>query len=347
MIRLENVTRVYGQGARAVTALKDVNLEVAPGSITGVIGVSGAGKSTLIRCVNLLERPTRGRVFVAGQELTALNKDALRKARHGIGMIFQHFNLLESRTVRGNIGLPLELIGTPRRDIDQRIDELLALTGLDERASAYPAALSGGQKQRVAIARALASNPKALLCDEATSALDPQTTSSILALLRDINQRLGLTILLITHEMEVVRTICDQVALISGGALVETSPVGDFFTRPATEEGRVFLNDFLQLAPSNALLQRLTDSAGQDSLPVVRLTFRGQSLSSELMTRLEQRFGIRLRILQARVENIQGRTLGLMIVELDGAGTTINAAMDHLHTLDVQTEVLGHVQRHD
>ncbi|MFC0338440.1 D-methionine transport system ATP-binding protein [Kushneria avicenniae] len=347
MIRLENVTRVYGQGAGAVTALKDVNLEVAPGSITGVIGVSGAGKSTLIRCVNLLERPTRGRVFVADQELTALNKEALRKARHGIGMIFQHFNLLESRTVRGNIGLPLELIGTPRRDIDQRIDELLELTGLAERANAYPAALSGGQKQRVAIARALASNPKALLCDEATSALDPQTTSAILTLLRDINQRLGLTILLITHEMEVVRTICDQVALISGGALVETAPVGDFFTRPATEEGRLFLNDFLQLAPSNALLQRLSDGGAGNGVPVVRLTFRGQSLSSELMTHLEQRFGLRLHILQARVENIQGRTLGLMIAEFDGDRDIIDDAMAHLHTLDVQTEVLGHVQRHD
>lgn len=346
MIRLENVTRVYGQGAKAVTALKDVNLEVAAGSITGVIGVSGAGKSTLIRCVNLLERPTRGRVFVAGQELTAMNKTELRKARHGIGMIFQHFNLLESRTVRGNIGLPLELIGTPRHEIDQRIDELLELTGLNDRASAYPAALSGGQKQRVAIARALASNPQALLCDEATSALDPQTTSSILTLLRDINQRLGLTILLITHEMEVVRTICDQVALISGGALVETAAVGDFFTRPATEEGRIFLNDFLQLAPSNTLLQRMADSP-EDNIPVVRLVFRGQALSSQLMTQLEQHFGIRLRILQARVENIQGRTLGLMIAEFDGARDTLCAAMEHLHTLDVQTEVLGHVQRHD
>lgn len=346
MIRLENVTRVYGQGAKAVTALKDVNLEVAAGSITGVIGVSGAGKSTLIRCVNLLERPTRGRVFVAGQELTAMDKTELRKARHGIGMIFQHFNLLESRTVRGNIGLPLELIGTPRHEIDQRIDELLELTGLNDRASAYPAALSGGQKQRVAIARALASNPQALLCDEATSALDPQTTSSILTLLRDINQRLGLTILLITHEMEVVRTICDQVALISGGALVETAAVGDFFTRPTTEEGRIFLNDFLQLAPSNTLLQRMADSP-EDNIPVVRLVFRGQALSSQLMTQLEQHFGIRLRILQARVENIQGRTLGLMIAEFDGTRDTLGAAMEHLHTLDVQTEVLGHVQRHD
>lgn len=349
MIRLDNVTRTYGQGAQAVTALKAVNLEVPAGSITGVIGVSGAGKSTLIRCVNLLERPTSGRVWVDGQEMTALSPAELRRARHGIGMIFQHFNLLESRNVRGNIALPLELIGTPRAEIERRIDELIELTGLTERAHAWPAALSGGQKQRVAIARALASNPKALLCDEATSALDPQTTASILALLRDINRRLGLTILLITHEMAVVRTICDQIALISEGELVENASVGDFFTRPTTPQGRAFLDDFLRLAPSNALLERMaqTPADGEASLPVVRLSFRGHALSSRLLSQLEGTHGVALNILQARLENIQGRTLGLMIAEFDGSAPAVEAALSHLNTREIQTEVLGHVRRHD
>lgn len=349
MIRLDNVTRVYGQGAQAVTALKAVSLEVPPGSITGVIGVSGAGKSTLIRCVNLLERPTSGRVQVDGQEMTALTPAELRRARHDIGMIFQHFNLLESRNVRGNIALPLELIGTPRAEIDRRIDELIELTGLTGRAHAWPAALSGGQKQRVAIARALASNPKALLCDEATSALDPQTTASILALLRDINRRLGLTILLITHEMEVVRTICDQVALISEGELVENASVGDFFTRPTTPQGRDFLDDFLKLTPSNALVERMMKAAADDDqhLPIVRLSFRGHALSSRLLSHLERDYGVTLDILQARLENIQGRTLGLMIAEFDGKPCALKEALSHLNTLEIQTEILGHVRRDD
>jgi D-methionine transport system ATP-binding protein len=259
MIELSNVSKTYGSGDSAVHALQNVDLTIPKGTIHGVIGLSGAGKSTLIRCVNLLERPTSGSVVVDGQEMTGLSRSELNHARHRIGMIFQHFNLLTTRTVFDNVALPLELMGEKRSAIKNRVLPLLEMVGLADKAKQYPAQLSGGQKQRVAIARALASKPHVLLCDEATSALDPQTTSSILELLRDINHQLGITILLITHEMEVVKSICHRVSLISDGKLVEDAEVGDFFTAPATQLGRDFLNDFLQLSPP----ERATGAPGR------------------------------------------------------------------------------------
>jgi D-methionine transport system ATP-binding protein len=219
MIELRNITKEFRQGGRVTTALSDVSLHVPKGQIMGVIGESGAGKSTLIRCVNLLERPTGGQVIVGGVDLMQLPAAELTRVRRSIGMIFQHFNLLSSRTVFGNIAFPLELAATPRADIQRRVGELLELTGLENKAADYPSKLSGGQKQRVAIARALAANPSVLLCDEATSALDPATTRNILALLKEINEKLNLTILLITHEMDVVRDICHDVAILRGGRL--------------------------------------------------------------------------------------------------------------------------------
>ncbi|WP_106478293.1 methionine ABC transporter ATP-binding protein [Phytohalomonas tamaricis] len=347
MIKLENVSKIYGQGSGAVHALKPVDLHVPKGSITGVIGTSGAGKSTLIRCVNLLERPSTGRVLVDEQDLTALSESGLRKARHDIGMIFQHFNLLSSRTVFANVALPLELMGITKRDIRDRVLPLLELTGLSDKAASYPAELSGGQKQRVAIARALASRPKVLLCDEATSALDPQTTASILTLLRDINTQLGLTILLITHEMEVVKTICDQVALIANGELVETAEVGDFFTAPRTQLGRTFLNDYLELEPPRNLLERLLEAPGERTHPIVRLAFRGDTASAPIISRLSREFDIEVSILEARIEDIQGRTLGLMIAELMGPTAITQDVLTFLNKLDLHVEVLGHVQRND
>lgn len=241
MIKLSNITKVFQQGHRTVQALNNVSLHVPAGQIYGVIGASGAGKSTLIRCINLLERPTQGTIKVDSQDLTALSESALTKARRQIGMIFQHFNLLSSRTVFGNIALPLELYNTPRKDIERRVDELLKLVGLSDKRDAWAVNLSGGQKQRVAIARALASNPKVLLCDEATSALDPATTRSILELLKDINRRLGLTILLITHEMDVVKRICDCVAVISNGELIEQDTVSEVFSHPKTPLAQQFI----------------------------------------------------------------------------------------------------------
>ncbi|QEL11265.1 methionine ABC transporter ATP-binding protein [Kushneria phosphatilytica] len=347
MIQLDNVTRIFGQGGSAVKALDDVSLAVPAGSITGVIGTSGAGKSTLIRCVNLLERPTSGHVTVNGVELTGLNDRELRRARHDIGMIFQHFNLLNSRTVRGNIALPLELMGIDKHDIQSRIDPLLELTGLSGRADAWPSMLSGGQKQRVAIARALASRPRLLLCDEATSALDPQTTASILTLLRDINEQLGITILLITHEMEVVRNICDRVALLSEGRIIEHAATGEFFTRPESPEGRTFLNDYLELTPSRSLQSRLFAEPAEDRHPVVRLTFHDDSVARVLASRLAREFGVDISILQSRIEEVRGRTLGLMIAEIMGPASHTRQVLQHLHTLELDVEVLGHVQRHD
>ncbi|WP_445010010.1 methionine ABC transporter ATP-binding protein [Vreelandella stevensii] len=345
MIELSNVSKTYGSGPSAVHALQDVNLTIPKGSIHGVIGLSGAGKSTLIRCVNLLERPTSGKVQVDGQEMTQLSRRDLNQARHRIGMIFQHFNLLTTRTVFDNVALPLELMGEKRNAIKNRVLPLLDMVGLADKARQYPAQLSGGQKQRVAIARALASKPNVLLCDEATSALDPQTTSSILELLRDINQQLGITILLITHEMEVVKSICHRVSLISGGRLVEDAEVGDFFTAPATQLGREFLNDFLQLSPPKELLARLQTQPGEQTHPVVRLTFSGDAVSTPLISRLARECSVDVSILQAKVESIQDRTLGLMIAELLGTPTQTEQAMSYLESHQLQVEVLGHVQR--
>ncbi|MWJ28286.1 methionine ABC transporter ATP-binding protein [Halomonas sediminis] len=345
MIYLENISKTYGVGANTVHALQNVNLHIPQGKIHGVIGLSGAGKSTLIRCVNLLERPSAGKVSVDGQDMTALSPQALNKARHRIGMIFQHFNLLTSRTVFDNIALPLELMGETRSTIRQRVGPLLELVGLVDKANQYPAQLSGGQKQRVAIARALASKPNVLLCDEATSALDPQTTGSILELLRDINKKLGLTILLITHEMEVVKSICHRVSLISDGELVEDAEVGDFFTAPRTQLGREFLNDFLQLEPPKELIERLSPDAGTHTHPVVRLTFSGDAVSTPLISRLARECEVDVSILQAKVESIQDRTLGLMIAELLGTPQQTRDAMAYLESHQLQIEVLGHVQR--
>lgn len=261
MITLDHVSKVFHKGKSVVAALSDVSFRVEPGEIFGVIGSSGAGKSTLIRCINLLERPTAGKVIVDGMDLMRLTPRELTLARRDIGMIFQHFNLLSSRTVFGNVALPLELSGRPTTEIDKRVRELLALVGLEQKILDYPASLSGGQKQRVAIARTLASQPKVLLCDEATSALDPETTLSILGLLKDINRQFGITILLITHDMNVVRTICDRVAVISEGRLIEVGRVQEVFARPKTELTRRFIASAQHFAPSSA--EALPESGGE------------------------------------------------------------------------------------
>ena len=244
MIKFEHVDKVYGSG---VKALNDINLEIEQGEFVAVIGLSGAGKSTLVRCINMLERPTAGQVFVDGAELTKMSDAQLRKARQNIGMIFQHFNLLTSRTVFDNIAFPLEIQGMSKAEIEKRVRPLLELVGLESRGDYYPSQLSGGQKQRVGIARALASNPKVLLCDEATSALDPQTTKSILELLMDINKKMNLTIVLITHQMEVVKTICDRVAVIENGVIIEQGDMVDVFINPKTDTTREFTKSVINV----------------------------------------------------------------------------------------------------
>ncbi|AEY00545.1 DL-methionine transporter ATP-binding subunit [Oceanimonas sp. GK1] len=347
MIKLTNITKRYGAGESAVHAVNNIDLEVAAGQIMGVIGESGAGKSTLIRCVNLLERPTEGQVYVDGQDLTAMSGTQLSRARRNIGMIFQHFNLLSSRTVFDNIALPLELAGASRADIKQRVNELLELVGLSHRANAYPKALSGGQKQRVAIARALAPAPKVLLCDEATSALDPQTTQSILALLKELNQRLGLTILLITHEMQVVKSICDRVAIINDGELVEQGEVAWFFANARTELARRFIASTIHLEIPDEYQARLSPDPVAGALPLVRLGFTGDTVDTPLISILSRELHVDVTILSADIEYAGGVKFGFMLAELDGQPEQTQAAITYLQEHKIQVELLGYVRRHD
>ncbi|MBV4368933.1 methionine ABC transporter ATP-binding protein MetN [Erwinia phyllosphaerae] len=343
MIKLQNISKVFQQGTRTITALSDVSLEVPAGQIYGVIGSSGAGKSTLIRCVNLLERPTSGTVLVDNQELTAFSESQLTQARRQIGMIFQHFNLLNSRTVAGNVALPLELGKLSRTEINARVSELLELVGLADKHDAWPANLSGGQKQRVAIARALATNPKILLCDEATSALDPATTRAILELLKDINRRLGITILLITHEMDVVKRICDRVAVISQGQLIEQDTVSEVFSHPKTPLAQQFIQSTLHLDIPEDYAQRLSVAPKPESIPLLRLEFTGQSVDAPLLSEAARNFNVNNNIISAQMDYAGGVKFGIMLAEMHGAKVDTQAAIAFLQEHHVKVEVLGYV----
>lgn len=324
MISIQNVTKTYTGGDQAVEALRGVSLQVARGEIFGVVGPSGAGKSTLIRCVNLLERPTAGSIRVNGQELTALSPAGLRQARQRIGMIFQHFNLLSSRTVAGNVAFPLEITGVEPAGRAGRVRDLLALVGLSDKANAYPSQLSGGQKQRVGIARALATQPDVLLSDEATSALDPQNTGAILELLRDLNRRLGLTILLITHEMNVVRQICDRVAVMSDGKIIEEGRVAELAAQPGS---------LLSQAIFPPIETPLDGAAGAR----VTITFVGEAAGQPVLAGLVRKFDVDVNILGGSIQNIGGNRIGRLQVNLSGA--QVNAALAHLRTIGLNVEV--------
>lgn len=345
MIELKNLEKTFDTATGTLYALKNINLAVQKGEIFGVIGKSGAGKSTLIRCANLLERPTSGQVFIEKQDLTLLSKQALRQARCHIGMIFQHFNLLASRTVYQNIALPLELIGYNKQKIQQTVTPLLELTGLTEKINSYPAQLSGGQKQRVAIARSLASEPKVLLCDEATSALDPQTTKSILQLLRDINSKLGLTILLITHEMEVIKEICDRVALLDKGEIIEQNEVSAFFSKPKTPLAIDFVKSCLKYELPISLQAQLNPTPSETTNAVLRIIFHGRAAAEPLVACLMQEFHIKLNILQANIEILRNDTLGIMVAEVIDAHNNLQQGITYLQAKDVNVEVIGYVQR--
>ncbi|MDF2154882.1 methionine ABC transporter ATP-binding protein MetN [Vibrio sp. CAU 1672] len=343
MIEIKNVNKVFYQGSKEIHALKDINLDIAKGTIFGVIGSSGAGKSTLIRCVNMLEAPTSGSIVVAGVDLTTLNKKQLSEARRNIGMIFQHFNLLSSRTVFDNVALPLELAGKETTHIQSKVTELLKLVGLEDKHESYPANLSGGQKQRVAIARALASDPQVLLCDEATSALDPATTQSILELLKEINRKLEITILLITHEMEVVKSICHQVAIIGGGELVERGSVGDIFAHPKTELAHDFIRSTLDLSIPEDYQARLQPSRVANSYPLVRLEFTGATVDAPLMSQISRIHNIDVNILSSDLDYAGGVKFGMMVAELFGTEKDDTAALQFLREHNVKVEVLGYV----
>lgn len=338
MIELKGLTKVYGSKKKATTALSGLNLTVAKGEIFGVIGHSGAGKSTLIRCINLLERPTEGEVWVGGVELTKLGKRELQQQRRKIGMIFQHFNLLSSATVFNNIAFPLTLNGTPKSDIKDKVNELLALVGLEEHSNKYPAQLSGGQKQRVGIARALASDPDVLLCDEATSALDPQTTDSILNLLLDINKKFKLTILLITHEMHVIQSICDRVAVIHDGGIVEDGPVSEVFLKPKHFVTQEFIN---------------RDTVGDDgvrlaaSVPrpewakLVRITFLGAKTYESVLSQVVRETGVNFAILQGTISTIKDVPYGKLTVSFAGENQAVDETLRLLQERDLDVEVIG------
>ncbi|MDX1900502.1 MAG: ATP-binding cassette domain-containing protein [Gammaproteobacteria bacterium] len=343
MITLKNISKSYNTTAGQISALDQVNLTVNKGEIFGIIGKSGAGKSTLIRCVNLLERPDNGQVFVNQVELTALPASKLRMARHNIGMIFQHFNLLQSRTVYDNIALPLECLGFNKQQIRQRIQPLIELTDLTQHQKHHPSQLSGGQKQRVAIARALTAKPHVLLSDEATSALDPESTHAILDLLKNIRDTLNVTILLITHEMSVIKACCDRVGILSTGHLIEENEVGRFFAHPETDIAKNFIMSSLQQSLPHPLVDKICDNASDNTHPVLRLRFLADTATQPVIAHLIRQFQLRVNILQANVEYIRNHASGVMLLAIDGTTEQLNAGIQFLKTSGIQVEVLGHV----
>ncbi len=334
MIKISGLGKVYANSGGGVTALENVDLTIDRGDIFGVIGLSGAGKSTLIRCINLLERPTSGSIEIDGREITDCRGPELRRLRSAVGMIFQHFNLLMQRTVRQNVAFPLEIAALPRREINARVDELLEVVGLSEKADAYPSQLSGGQKQRVAIARALANHPKVLLCDEATSALDPLTTKAILGLLREINRKFGLTIVLITHEMMVVREICNRVAVIDSNHIVETGPVIDVIAHAQSESARKLFGRSAREIP-----YEWVSTSGEESIRI-NITFAGDSALKPVISTMARRFDIDANILLGSIDCIQGAPLGELVVELSGSRASLDAALGYLDEVHLGYEVL-------
>jgi D-methionine transport system ATP-binding protein len=337
VIELKGINKTFFSKSGKVEAVKDVNLSVKKGEIFGVIGYSGAGKSTLIRMLNLLERPTDGTVTVAGNNLSSLKGKDLRAARQEIGMIFQHFNILWSRTVRDNIAFPLEISGVSKEKRMKRVDELIKLVGLEGREGAYPSQLSGGQKQRVGIARALANNPKVLLCDEATSALDPKTTDSILELLTEINQKLGLTIVLITHEMHVIRKICHRVAVMENGRVVEKGSVLEVFHHPQEEITKDFVN---QLSEPEEMKESIAHLATSQEGELVQFTFLKGKTGSPLVTELIRQFDIEVNIIQGKISHTQDGPYGKLSVFLKGEPTVVESALKYVREQGVEAEVI-------
>ncbi|GLB59724.1 methionine ABC transporter ATP-binding protein [Cytobacillus sp. NCCP-133] len=339
MISIKDVKKIYDSKKGQIKAVDEVNLEIKEGEIFGVIGYSGAGKSTLIRMLNGLELPTQGSVTVAGNEVSRIKGSKLRKARQEISMIFQHFNLLWSRTVRDNIAFPLEIAGVSRKERLKKVDDLIRLVGLEGREDAYPSQLSGGQKQRVGIARALANNPKVLLCDEATSALDPETTDSILELLVDINERLGLTIVLITHEMHVIRKICHRVAVMEGGRIVEIGPVLDVFKNPKATITKRFVQQVTEPEETKETIDHLVDLYPQGK--VVQLGFVGEAAEQPLITNLIRNFQVTVNILQGKISQTQSGSYGTLFIHVDGQAEEVAKAIDYIHSQRVGVEVIS------
>ena len=341
MIELKNVSKTFSLKGKIVEAVKEVNLTVEAGEIFGIIGYSGAGKSTLIRCLNFLEVPTEGEVIVNRQVLNQLSPKELRLARHKIGMIFQHFNLLKTRTVFDNVAYPLKGQKISKEEKKEKVLRLLNLVGLEDKADVYPSQLSGGQKQRVAIARALANDPQVLLCDEATSALDPQTTKSILKLLKEINKELGLTIVLITHQMEVVKEICHKVAVMEKGRIIEQGNIVSVFSNPQSEITKDFVSSLFQ---DEKIFELLAERAPLEELShlekLVKISFVGQQTGHAFISKLSKKFNVAASILFGSIEIIQKTPIGHLIVSFHGNKEEIFSAINYLENSDIQVEVL-------
>ena len=341
MIEFTHVSKDFGTGEKMVRAVRDVSLTIQDGEIFGIIGFSGAGKSTLVRCINLLERPTNGTVVVDGKEMTALSPKELRLARRKIGMIFQHCNLMPSRTGFGNVAYPLQGQGLSKQAIQNKVRKLLKLVDIADKETAYPSQLSGGQKQRVAIARALANDPKVLLCDEATSALDPQTTKAILTLLKDLNQKLNLTIVMITHEMAVVKEICDHVAIMEHGQVVEQGEVFSLFADPKQPITQNFIRTTSNLQKIEELIAEESPVVQlQPGEVIVRRSYIQKNVSEPLISTLSQRFQISLNIIFADIEIVQDAPIGGTVAILSGEREQITKAMEYLIEKNVGVEVL-------
>lgn len=340
MIEIRNLSKIYKTFNNEVMALDDVSLNVNKGEIFGIIGLSGAGKSTLVRCINMLEKPTHGTIIVDGQEITALQKKDLRSARQKISMIFQQFNLLSSRSVYQNVMFPLEIAGVPAEKAKPRVLELLELVGLTDKANVYPEQLSGGQKQRVGIARALANEPKLLLSDEATSALDPQTTLSILKLLKDINSHLNLTILLITHDMNVIKQVCDRVAVIDESRIVEVGDVLSVFTNPKTPTSRSFINTIMKKELPEELMPYLRKTNEHESSQLIRVSFIGSSAGEPLISSLVKNFDVKANILFGNIDRIKDVPYGNLTLELLGTADLLQQSLEFLKNNGLEIEVL-------
>jgi D-methionine transport system ATP-binding protein len=341
MIRFENLSKTFASGDRMVDAVKNVNLNIEKGKVYGIIGFSGAGKSTLVRCINLLEKPTEGKVYIGDVELTALKGKELRKQRRKIGMIFQHFNLFTSRTVFQNVAYSLKNQGLSKKQIEEKVNELLKLVGLEEKVKEYPSKLSGGQKQRVAIARALANDPDILLSDESTSALDPQTTVSILKLLKEVNQKLGITIVIITHEMQVVKEICDRVAVMENGEVVEEGDVFEIFANPQKKITKDFVDSTSNLS---RIYHYIDEKAKITELKqgecILRFKYLERSTSEALVSQLSREFALNINIIFGNIELIGENPIGGLVSIVSGKKADIDGAIKYLQDKNVGVEVI-------
>ena len=341
MIELQNITKDFNAKKENIHAVKDVSLTINDGEIFGIIGFSGAGKSTLVRCINLLERPSSGKVILDGKDLTEMSDKELREERKKIGMIFQHFNLMRSRTVYGNIAFPLKKSGLSKEEKDKKITSLLRLVGLEDKKDAYPSQLSGGQKQRVAIARALANDPKVLLCDEATSALDPQTTKAILKLLEEVNKQLGITIIIITHQMEVVKDICDRVAIMDMGEVVETGNTADVFLKPKEPVTKSFIETASNISKVYDLIKSgdaFTELKHGEKMMI--LTYSNVNTKEAMISHLSRTYGVDASIIFGNVEILKDKPLGKLVVIMGGKEENIGSAIDYLKSAGIDVEVI-------